>query len=138
MAFHLFRKSFFRKTVELLRKRGNIIIVGRGANCILKDEPDVLRVRLIAPLTTRAYRLVREEGLSYEEALDNVVGTDSLRARYIYEAFQRHWEDETLYDLVLNTERIARLSVVNLIADAVKEFESGLETQVLRADRSWL
>ena len=55
LAFHLFRKSFFRKIVELLRKRGNIIIVGRGANCILKDEPDVLRVRLIAPLSNFQY-----------------------------------------------------------------------------------
>jgi cytidylate kinase len=132
------RKSFFQKTIKLLWKRGNIIIVGRGANNVLKDEPDVLRVRLIAPLTTRAYRLVRKEGLNYEEALDNAVGMDSLRTRYVYESYQRHIEEETLYDLVLNTERLRLKAAVGLIVDTAQALEGSLETQVLRADRPWV
>jgi cytidylate kinase len=129
------RKTFFQKTIELLWKRGNVVIVGRGANVILKDEPDVLRIRLTTPLTTRAYRLMRADKVSYSEALDVATESDSLRARYVYETYQRHWEDETLYELILNTERIEAKGAVNLIVDAARGLEANLDNQTRLASR---
>jgi cytidylate kinase len=132
------RLSFFQTTIELLWKRGNVVIMGRGAHCALRSAPDVLRVRIVAPISARAHRLVSEEGFSYEEAMDVIVGADSLRARYVYESYQRHWEDESCYDLTLNTERIKQAAATDLIVSAAKELEGVLETQALLADRLWV
>lgn len=131
------RRSFYQKTIQILHKRGNIVIVGRAANCLLKNEPDVLRIRIVAPFTTRAYRLVREEGLSYPEALDTIVGADSLRSRYVYESYQQHWDDESLYDLVLNTERLALDKTADLIVGAARELSESLDARVFLAERAW-
>ncbi len=81
---------------------------------------------------------MRTERLSYEEALDTVIGNDSLRARYVYESYQRHIEDETLYDLILNTERIEQAVAADLIIDASRQTEQGIFTQASRAHRLWV
>jgi cytidylate kinase len=130
------RRTFFQKTIELLWKRGNIVILGRGANYILKGcAPDVLCVRMIAPFTARVYRVARKEGLGYGEALDVVLENDRLRARYLHESYQCRWDDESLYDLILNMEKIGHAVAVDLIACALKALDTRLEAPSLLAYR---
>src|SRR5947207_12478474 len=50
-------------TVRVAHERGNVVIVGRGAQVILRNQPDVLHVRVIAPIETRLKRLQEIEGL---------------------------------------------------------------------------
>ena len=47
--------------VEIIRAgyaRGNVVIVGRGGMAALQDKPDVLHVRILAPLALRVRRCV--------------------------------------------------------------------------------
>jgi len=50
-------------------KRGNMVIVGRGGIAALQGKPDVLHVRIQAPLDVRVNRIQRQENLSDEDAL---------------------------------------------------------------------
>ena len=45
-------------------KKGNVVIVGRGGMAALQDKPDVLHVRIMAPLAVRIKRMVDRETLS--------------------------------------------------------------------------
>ncbi len=130
------RRAFFQKTIERLWRRGNIVIVGRGANYILKGgTPDVLCVRIIAPFMARVYRTARKEGLNYGEALDTVLENDKLRARYVHESYQCRWDDESLYDLILNTEKFEPAVAVDLILEAAKGLDAKLEDPSILAYR---
>ena len=40
---------FIRRTILAAYERGNVVILGRGGQAVLKDMPDVLHVRLVAP-----------------------------------------------------------------------------------------
>ena len=52
-----------RLAVETAYREGNMVIIGRGGQVILKDRPGVLHVRIEAPLETRILRVRNEPQL---------------------------------------------------------------------------
>ena len=67
-------------TIEASYKQGNIVIVGRGGQAILKDKPNVLHVRVEAPLKTRKWRVHEQGGVSLDVAHDVVIEHDQAVA----------------------------------------------------------
>lgn len=79
----------------------NCVIVGRGAECILQDRPDVFKVFIYAPEQQRLRTVqLRTNGALDEAELREV---DQQRAAYIRTHFRRHWQDPDLYDLMLSS-----------------------------------
>jgi cytidylate kinase len=87
--------------VQRIGREGRAILVGRGANFILRPEGG-LRVRAAAPASDRAAALARAEGLSLGEAARQVAETDAAQRAFIRQAFQREIDDLAGYDLVVN------------------------------------
>ncbi len=80
---------------------GRCVIVGRGAQCLLRGRPDVFHVFVYAPREERARRL-RERlgpGADVEFALDEV---DRERAAYTRRYFGENRLDLHLYHLMVN------------------------------------
>lgn len=61
----------FKVPFRLLINREVIVIVGRGGQAILKDKPDVLHVRIEAPLEARILRVHDQQkvNLSYAQGI---------------------------------------------------------------------
>ncbi|HZW02857.1 MAG TPA: cytidylate kinase-like family protein, partial [Anaerolineaceae bacterium] len=53
--------------------QGNVVIVGRGGQVILKDKPDVLHVRIEAPFDDRVQRVKKLEGVTQGFAFETVL-----------------------------------------------------------------
>src|SRR5512139_853816 len=53
-------------------KKGNVVIVGRGGMAALQDKPDVLHVRIQAPLAVRVKRLMEHEQLTEAAAQQRI------------------------------------------------------------------
>ncbi len=49
--------SLVKRAIKAAYKRGNMVIVGRGGQALLKDMPGVLHVRIISPLENRIQRV---------------------------------------------------------------------------------
>lgn len=90
-----------RHVIMALGHHGEVIIIGRGANYILPPECAV-RVRLVAPLEMRAYRVAERENIPLSKARHLVVQTDAERAAFIREAFGKDVNAAEGYDLVLD------------------------------------
>lgn len=89
------------RIVRTIAAHGAGIIIGRGANYILKPE-EALRVRVVCPLEKRVRGYAQRQGLSFAEARQHVVRTDADRADYVQFHFRRDVENASDYDLVLN------------------------------------
>ena len=103
------RKEIIHLTEQVIREAaasGNVVIVGRGAGFVLRDNPDVFRVFLRAPETVRVRTLMDRFGLTEAEARRRMHETDSNRAAYIKQLYGHDWCDPDEYDLVVNTGRI--------------------------------
>ena len=108
-----------RDLIEELARDGDILIVGRGGQAILRGWPGVLHVRVIAPLDVRVKRLTDRHGIPEEAALARIRSSDRRRKRFVERAYHVNWDDPTLYDLVLNTGALDIATAAGLICLAV-------------------
>lgn len=110
--------SLVEHVIRAAADRGNVVIVGRGAQVVLADRPEALHVRVIAPLPFRCQRIAAREGVDLAEAMDLIRRTDRDRARYLRQYYHVDWEDSQLYHLTINTERTGIDLAARLIAGA--------------------
>jgi cytidylate kinase len=103
--------------------KDRVVILGRGANFILKDIPHVLRVRLHAPLEVRIKRAVIKNETARQTAESLVKKTDQDRAGYIRSIYKASWEDPQHYDLVINTAEYSIDQSCDRLVSALNEWE---------------
>ena len=112
--------NLVRSAIEAVYERGDVVIVGRGGQAILKDKPGVLHVRIEAPLEARVERLHERENYSLGGAQDAAIKRDRAAADYLKRFYDIDWSDPLLYDLVINTGKLNTDAAVQLILEAVK------------------
>ena len=107
--------------VKDLYRKGNVVIVGRGANVILGDSPGVFHVGLLAPSDVRAETLMRRENLERKEAEVYVEELELARVKYFRRFFEVHPDEPGLYNTILNMGTIEPETAANMIVRAVEE-----------------
>jgi len=101
-------------------KKGNVVIVGRGGMAALQDKPDVLHVRIVAPVDLRIKRVQKREGITEQEALQRVAWRDRTDVEWIKRYFDLDSHEPGLYDLLINTRNITPQVAAGMILDAFK------------------
>lgn len=97
------------------------VIVGRGADYILKDRDDCFNVFIHADMQSRAERIVRLYGESEKKPEQRLADKDKKRKIYYKHYTDREWGDSKNYDMCLNSGKIGIEKCVELILDAIKE-----------------
>jgi cytidylate kinase len=101
--------------IQNMAKEGNVLILGRASQVLLRDNPEALRVQVVAPLSDRVQKLMCLEGLSQREATQRIMASDGARAEYLRRYYGVNWLDPQLYDLVINTGQITIPTAVQLV-----------------------
>jgi hypothetical protein len=109
--------SMVSRVVLALAHCGSMVVVGRGAQFLLPRDKG-LAVRIIAPEKLRLERFARQHDLDLEDARPRMVEVDQGRHEFVERFFHRDSSDAHLYDLVVNTERIALRDAAEQIATA--------------------
>ena len=107
-----------QQVILALAARGCVVIMGRGAQVVLRNFPRSLHVRTVAPLEVRIRRVSREEGLGKREAARRIRRRDGAVARYLRHFHRVGWDDPLLYHLILNTGALRENDAVQLILHA--------------------
>lgn len=105
---------------------GDIVIVGRGGQSILQELPDVLHVRVVAPMGVRIARLQKREGWTVEEAEQQIIRHDRATSEYLGRFFGVRWDDPDLYHFVLNTGKLSLDGAAQIIVDAVVQLRASI------------
>jgi cytidylate kinase len=103
-----------------LAAHDNVLFVGAGAQILLEEIPQVLRVKIIAPVETRIERMTSGYSLSMEEARAAVLAGDQEQVDYNRVVFGEDWHNAELWDLVINSDMLSVDQLVNLIASLSK------------------
>jgi cytidylate kinase len=106
-----------------LANEGNVLILGRGGQVLLKDHPDTLHVQTVAPFAYRVEEIIARHGLSRRDAQNRVRASDRARFDYLRRYHNADWLDPTLYHLVLNADRLPVATAIDLIVAAQKAIE---------------
>lgn len=113
--------------------RGNVVLRGWGATCLLRTVPHVVCVRVTRPFAKRVeWLLAHLDTDDAEFAADEIRRSDQAHAARMHAQFGVTWGDPLLYDLVLNTDRISVESCVQQIRALIERPEFS-ETEASRA-----
>lgn len=97
------------------------VIVGRGADYILRERDDCFNVFIHADMQSRAERIVRLYGESEKKPEQRLADKDKKRKIYYKHYTDREWGDAKNYDMCLNSGKIGIEKCVELILDAIKD-----------------
>ncbi len=120
------RKAYHNAVHQIMAEladSGNVVIVGRAGQVILRGRPGVLHVRVYAPLDLRVERIAERHNVSLETARTQVLTSDQSRTRYLKKYYQSRWDDPDLYDLMINTEHLDAQNTAWVICKALQQRE---------------
>jgi cytidylate kinase len=121
--------TVLQTTLLEFAEQDNCVLMGRGGQWLLRGIPQVLRLRVIAPFEVRVRNWIKRttevagETPNQRAAVEFVRRDDSERAgrmRYLYEV---DLDDPSLYDAVINTEKLRHEAAVEMIERAVRRPE---------------
>lgn len=127
--YELFNVEYVRESTYLkhlsriilsLISRGNVIIVGRGANFIAPFNWG-LQIRVLTPLEERVKRLATNQKISTGDAQKIIERMDRKQSAFIKSNFGRNINDPFAYDLIINLADIPFPLAKNLVARAFRE-----------------
>ena len=107
------------KVIKEAAAKGSCVIVGRCADYILRDQPNVLRVFVHAPLDQRIRRAREEYGAAEDNLESYVIRQDKARASYHNYFAAGRWGQSREYDLCVNS-RIGIDASVQVIQAAAR------------------
>lgn len=107
--FHALKRIF-----QEYAKKGDVILVGRGGNFLLKDA-DALHVRLVADMAFRIQRVMEIRWVNEGPAREIIRQSDHDRAAFHRHYFHADWDDPLNYHLVCNTSRLGISTVIELL-----------------------
>ena len=112
--FQRFRPgSVYQRYIEALEQivrhladRGDVILVGRGGNCLLREDRRAFHVRLDAPMPVRVRRVMEYRWVRESVAKKLVAESDAQRRSFYESYFGVDWASPLEYHLTVNSGRL--------------------------------
>jgi cytidylate kinase len=134
--------TLVQKAVISAYRSGHVVVIGRAGQILLKDLPDVLHLRIEAPIEDRIQRikmrLKEERGMPFDTIETRRVAQDMINERdaasqdYLQRHYGVDWADPLLYHLTINTGKITIENAVKLITHLV-EMSGMLKAESIKA-----
>ena len=102
-------------------RSGNAIYHGLAGHLLLRDATHVLRTRVVAPLEFRINMVQRRLELSRKDAISYIQKMDEERRKWTHSLYGVDWADPSLYDLVINLDRLSIEQAAEVICSALKQ-----------------
>ena len=90
---------------------------------MLRDFGCALHVLIYATRTSRIRQVVKQENVSREVAERLIQKSDDNQSGFFRFGFHREWNDLSLFDLVISTEKMSLPSVANVIVETAQNQE---------------
>lgn len=108
--------------IKTIAEKGSGVFVGRCADYVLRDRPELFSVFITADEGYRVGKVMERENLTKEEARKFIESSERKRASYYnYYTFKK-WGDSSSYDLCLNSSRFGLEATAELIAQMYRQY----------------
>ncbi len=121
-----------------LAQQGNVLIQGWGAATLLREMPQVIGVRVCAPMEFRVRVMMERLGNKNANAVrEEIERFDAARSRALRALFNIEAEDARLYHIVLNTERLSIDACVKAVCELAESprFRNYAKTRTALANK---
>ena len=106
--------------IILQAAQGPCVIIGRRADQVLKEFPNVVRIFITAQMEDRIKAVSKAENLSAEDARKRIEDIDRHRANYYGELNGMAWGRADNYDICINTSATSVNGAIFMIRNTVE------------------
>lgn len=107
-------------TIKKLAENGNAIFVGRCADYVLGDNPDVLSVFIHADNDAKVKRIMEKYDLNERKAMDLISRKNKQRATFYNYYTSKKWGSAKSYDLCIDSSKMGIEGTVEIIKQSIK------------------
>jgi len=118
--------AMVRKTIRAAYDQGNMVIIGRGGQVILKDMTGVLHVRIEATLGARVMRVQERRRISVAEAEQLTRSRDEAVVAYLKHYYDVDLANPLNYHLVINSGKWGIEASAQIIVNALSHLQPGI------------
>lgn len=119
--------AIVRGVIDAVARRGNVVIVGRGSQAVLRDRPDTLHVRVEAPFEHRMQRVQEEEDVLPMRAERMIDERDRASQDYLRRFYGVDIWDPRHYHLVINTGLLDLETAAQVVVVAAQQMKPVLK-----------
>ncbi len=116
------------KILKQIADKGNAIIVGRGANVILK-EYNPMNIFVYANMDSKVNRCkkkaLKDENLTDKELINKIKDIDKNRKAFNSLISSLEWGNKKNYDLCINTSNIEIKKIINPLSEYIEMWFGG-------------
>ena len=112
--------NYQAKVLKELAQKESYVVIGRCADYILKDQPNIVRIFVHAPMEHCIDVVEDMSSMSRKEIEQFILKTDKYRSDYYKHYTGKDWNDARNYDLCLNTEEISFEKGVEIVKNYMK------------------
>lgn len=109
------------RVLRKISQEGACVVVGRCADYLLSDLPNLVRVFIYAKEDFRAKRVEAEEHLSYDEALELSNEKNEYRANHYLYYTGKEWAETNNYDISLCSSTLGLDGCVKVLKSMAQE-----------------
>ena len=116
--------NLFQFQSEAMKKAAaqeSCVFVGRCADYILRDQPNLVTVFITAPLEFRIRQVMNKEGITETMALKKIQQGEDQRANYYNYYTGKKWGHATGYDLCIDSSILGLTTTEKFIADFIRK-----------------
>lgn len=112
--------NYQAKVLKELAKENSYIVIGRGADYVLRDNKNVIKIFVHANNEECILREMKRLGMERKEDEEWINKTNIYRGIYYRYHTGQKWRDAENYDLILNTSRFSYDECVEIIKMYIK------------------
>jgi len=101
-------------------KKGNALFFGKGSQLLLSSFNCALHVLVTGSMEKRIQQVMEEKKVDREVAEKMINRSDQDKRSFLRFAFEEDWLSPSLYDLVLNTDKLTVDSAARMVMEAAK------------------
>ena len=110
------------EVIKEYAKKGSCVIIGRCADYVLRDEPNILRLFIYGDLDHRQARVLeRHPELKSSQVIDVINKTDKRRSSYYNFYTGNKWGKYDNYDMTINSSTLGIDHTAQVVAASAKK-----------------
>jgi cytidylate kinase len=120
----LSQDSFFQLQSDAIRKAAadhSCVFVGRCADYVLRDMPNVVKVFITASMRSRIDKLLAQRSMTPQQAKRYILQAEEKRASYYNYYTGKTWGAAESYDLCIDSSILGLEETEKLIADFIRK-----------------
>ena len=110
--------NYQARVLQNLAEESSYVVIGRAADYVLRDKPNVVRVFIYADREKRIQKEMDRQKIDWKKADKFITTTDKYRRDYYRYFTGQEWESMENYDLCINTSSMT----YDEAAKAIEEF----------------